>query len=142
MRVNTPLSFCILDLDHFKIINDTYGHQAGDMVLKKFTHLCSSIVRSSDVVVRLGGEEFGVLLPSTNMQEAKILAERVRKELQAQTLTLETHQAFNVTVSIGVAEFNPERHKDEHIDLIGLADKALYKAKQSGRNKVVCSIAT
>lgn len=133
-RYNRPLSLLMIDIDHFKKFNDTYGHAAGDLVLKNFAVECIRTLREQDTLGRLGGEEFGVVLPEIDLQTALGIAERLRQNLMG----LESHadgQVLKFTVSIGVGEC---KSSDLTIDpALGLADEALYKAKQEGRNKVL-----
>jgi|GEM_PF-1622344 len=135
-RHDHPLSYMMLDLDHFKHVNDNYGHAVGDDVLKRFAQLVQSTVRDSDLVARLGGEEFGILLPDTNLDEARAFAERIR--LQVEQIGFETDsQAFHVTVSTGVASFRHQSGVETFQSLAARADMALYQAKHEGRNLVV-----
>ena len=134
-RYNLPMSLMMLDIDHFKKVNDTYGHAGGDVVLKTFADICREEVREIDIVARLGGEEFVILLPQTKVEGAFILAERLRKKVEARTVFSEEKE-IRITVSIGIASYN--RSKDKSIEvLIRKADEALYLAKASGRNRVV-----
>lgn len=134
-RHHSNLSLFILDVDFFKVINDTYGHAAGDMALKSITHCIHETVRESDHVFRMGGEEFAVLLNSTDSVGAEILAERLRKAAQALPIKHAGHE-FNLTVSIGIAQYSEGDTLD---NLMEEADKALYQAKNTGRNKTVCA---
>ncbi len=129
--------FCLLllDIDHFKSINDTFGHIVGDAVLKWFSKIVQSTVKGTDVVARYGGEEFCVMLPGTALSGAQIVAENIRQRVSDQKLRVGTHQIGRVTCSIGVAAWVPEEPSEV---VIGKADAAMYQAKQSGRNKV-CS---
>ena len=132
-RSGTPLSLMILDLDHFKRVNDTYGHLAGDQVLVAFTELVKDCVRRGDLVVRYGGEEFCVLLPGTTLAAATALAERIRTTCAANALT---ERSFKVTVSIGLTAYAGD--PDTTLaDLLARADEALYRAKDEGRNRVI-----
>lgn len=136
-RYNHDLSLLMVDLDHFKSVNDTYGHKAGDMVLKKVGEILTDTFRGTDLAARYGGEEFVVLLPHTTEKDAWCLAERVREAIQACEFEFED-QRFAVTASIGVASVEAGAlTKDD--DLIIKADKALYEAKHNGRNMVVVS---
>lgn len=134
-RHRSNLSLFILDVDFFKVINDTYGHAAGDMALKSITRCIQETVRESDHVFRMGGEEFAVLLNSTDSVGAEILAERLRKAAQALPIKHAGHE-FNLTVSIGIAQYSEGDTLD---NLMEEADKALYQAKNTGRNKTVCA---
>ena len=128
-RYRQSLSIMMLDIDKFKMINDTYGHAVGDKVLVSCSQTLMDEARESDVVARYGGEEFIFLLPQTSLEEATVLAERIQNKLCKKA------QEINVTLSIGIAIF--EDGVDKSIeDIIKKADKALYKAKESGRNKL------
>lgn len=129
----TPFSLLILDIDFFKKINDTFGHAAGDEVLKKFSQLLRETVRSSDLVARIGGEEFAVLLNNSFGLVSKTVANEIR--LRTERLHLNWEESpFSITVSIGVSDF-PEGASTTR-ELLEKADNALYQAKRSGRNKV------
>ncbi len=132
-RAGAPLSLMMLDLDHFKRVNDTYGHLTGDEVLVSFTRLIKDCVRRGDLVVRYGGEEFCVLLPGTTLPAATALAERIRA---ATAETALTSKPFKVTVSIGITTCTGDRDATVS-DLLGRADEALYRAKDDGRNCLV-----
>lgn len=133
-RYNFPLSCLMIDLDHFKQINDRYGHSAGDSVLREVAKLMKSHTRKSDVLARYGGEEFIMLLPETNMKGALTKAESLRKSIsRLRFRSLKNMKA--VTVSIGVATY-PDVSISETDELITYADNALYEAKTSGRNRV------
>jgi len=136
-RHDTPLSVMLLDLDHFKNINDTYGHMHGDKVLIQTAETIQELVRDSDIVARWGGEEFIILLPETNIKQATILAERVRQKIETLPITFNSTELF-FTTSIGVAENTVDTPSIEAV--IDQADKYLYQAKHTGRNKV-CGLA-
>ncbi|MFO1243036.1 MAG: PleD family two-component system response regulator [Rickettsiales bacterium] len=129
-----PLSMLIMDMDHFKQVNDTYGHDVGDEVLKQLAQMIVNSVRSSDLAARIGGEEFVVLLPETNKNAAYDLADRIRAHIASTPFKI-THAEGQIhkTVSIGVSELNLKG--DEAMDLVRRADKGLYQAKNSGRNR-------
>ncbi|ALP54439.1 hypothetical protein Tel_15505 [Candidatus Tenderia electrophaga] len=128
-----PLSLIAIDLDHFKAINDQYNHQVGDAVLKEFVHLVQKLLRPSDLLSRTGGEEFAVLLPDTDLEEAGQIAERLRQRLEHCVLAVERQQ-IRVTISLGVAQYH---HPNETIkDWFNSADTLLYRAKRNGRNRV------
>jgi diguanylate cyclase (GGDEF)-like protein len=131
-RYNRPLSLMLMDIDRFKDINDRLGHEAGDKAIKNVAAVCTESTRSSDVVARIGGDEFAALLPETDLQQARIVAERLRQAIQVKT---RGGQAA-ITVSIGIALANPGM--PDIAALMRLADKALYDAKAAGRNCVVC----
>ncbi len=136
-RYNHDLSLLMVDLDHFKLVNDTYGHKAGDMVLQKVGEILTETFRGTDLAARYGGEEFVVLLPHTTEQDAWNLAERVREKIQSCEFHFDGHD-FAVTASIGVASVEAGAlTKDD--ELLIKADKALYEAKHNGRNMVVIS---
>lgn len=132
-RYQRPAAMLVLDLDRFKKINDTYGHRAGDEVLKDFARICHGTIRETDIIGRTGGEEFAILLPETDMDSTFLLAERIRSNVEASTLKF--HKSIlSYSVSIGVAVKNAEKiHVDE---LLSRGDKALYEAKEAGRNRV------
>ncbi len=134
-RYNTVFSLIILDIDHFKKVNDTYGHLCGDEILKGLAGLVKSCLRSMDVVARYGGEEFAVLLPETGGTEAFQTAERIRRAVESTTF-MGTEQGLNVTVSLGVATY-PSADVRDRADVIAKADGALYEAKEAGRNRAV-----
>lgn len=129
-----PLALMILDIDHFKGVNDTHGHGAGDVVLKSFAERIRKVIRTSDLVCRLGGEEFVVVMPDTPMEIATKVAERVRGEIERNRFPItDDGRAIEVTVSIGLAERGREAEPDS---LFRRADRALYRSKTGGRNRV------
>ena len=134
LRYKNNLSFLMLDIDHFKAVNDTYGHAIGDEVLKHFSSVCLEMARDLDIVARIGGEEFVVMLPQTDNKGAFVFAERFRKEIYNTTLTFDEH-IIKYSVSIGVAILND--NEDTVKNILQRADKALYKAKDSGRNQTI-----
>ena len=134
-RYNAPVSFIIIDLDHFKQINDVYGHQAGDAVLQSSVSVFRNILRSCDILGRYGGEEFVVLMPETLPEDAMHLAERLRHHLEKHVVEY-SGQTFHVTASFGVAGTQSLRTDDSVSSFIKSADLALYKAKGMGRNRV------
>lgn len=136
-RSHKPLSLLMMDIDNFKRINDTYGHVVGDHVLRHLADLCLNTVREIDIVGRLGGEEFGIILPETQIDDAVEVAERLRKNVEKTELPLAEHAAIRYTISIGVARIMGQHIKLD--DLIMAADKALYAAKTAGKNKVMTS---
>ena len=135
-RYDRPFSLLLLDIDHFKRVNDTYGHQAGDRVLARLGALVADMKRFSDRFCRYGGEEFALLLPQTSLSNAVILAERIRARVEATRFEHE-ERAIPVTISIGAAEV--AEPLDSHEDLVKLADERLYEAKRGGRNRTVPS---
>ena len=135
-RYDRPLALLLVDIDHFKSINDTYGHQTGDDVIIHLANLASSCKREVDVLARLGGEEFVLLLPETNSRQAKVLAERLRNEVATHPIA-RSGQVIGVTISVGVSDRSSKTTSFSR--LISLADEALYEAKRAGRNRVTCS---
>lgn len=133
-RFNRPLSLMIMDLDHFKGINDRHGHPFGDKVLRTLADLGGSNLRQTDLFARVGGEEFVVLMPETTAEVAALLAERLRTLLAATPVT-EGDVSLTATISVGIATYGPEAPTVEA--LMALADKALYAAKAQGRDRVV-----
>lgn len=135
---HTPLSVLMVDIDHFKAINDDYGHAVGDIVLRHTAELLLSSVRDSDFVFRYGGEEFLIVLVETDRSGALAIAERIRQHLADQKVSVRGQDALSITASFGVATH--EGHPDYEY-LIDAADKALYRAKKEGRNRVVVGAA-
>lgn len=135
-RFGKPATFLMLDIDHFKDVNDGYGHAAGDAVLKHFSALAQERLRRIDLFGRLGGEEFGVLLPGTEMAGALEFAERFRQHVD-RTPCVTDKGPIHYTVSIGIADFDPKDPDPDHV--LARADVALYRAKEGGRNRVEMS---
>ncbi len=133
-RYGKPCSVLVMDVDHFKKFNDTYGHQAGDEVLQFVARTMRECVRNIDIVARLGGEEFAVLCPEQSEDEAAIPAERIRERLASTRLKLSSGTEVGVTTSIGIAMFPRDGETQE--SLVDAADQALYEAKRTGRNRV------
>lgn len=134
-RYDGQLSVLMIDLDNFKSINDVHGHQSGDRVLAKFAEICRKTMRSIDIAGRLGGEEFAILLPETDLQHAVEAAERLRQRIADTEMAMENGKNFGFTASFGAASLSPD---NDNIDrLLGAADRALYEAKRTGRNRVV-----
>jgi two-component system cell cycle response regulator len=139
-RQQRPLSLITLDIDHFKKVNDQYGHIIGDLVLKAFANYASQFMRASDFLARTGGEEFVFLLPDTSLDNATDVAKRFRLALESFNIDIGNNEKLQIRVSAGVAQFT-----DSDINIEGTfarADKALYDAKQQGRNKVVAQQAS
>ncbi len=132
-RYDRPLSIIMFDIDHFKEVNDTYGHAAGDEVLLKLSSRSAEILRENDIFARYGGEEFVVLLPETDLEQAYQMAERMRKDCAETPLDLKL-ASVNLTISFGVANLGGEKLLLD--ELLLRADKALYDAKKAGRNQV------
>ena len=135
MRYNSPLSIVLLDVDHFKDVNDSYGHQKGDEILVTFASILKKFCRANDIAARYGGEEFLMILPQSNSQGAFKIAERVREEIMKMSF-VGNDSKFSVTTSCGVAELNRDYMKNTD-QLINMADNAMYEAKNSGRNKTI-----
>jgi diguanylate cyclase (GGDEF)-like protein/PAS domain S-box-containing protein len=132
-RNHTPLSIAMVDIDHFKVINDTYGHGIGDRVLKEFARVCLETLREQDIAGRIGGEEFAILFPGTGMSHAIEAAERLRQAIAYVRLPVERGLPVQFTVSLGVASLTDA---DRNIDVfLSRADIALYEAKKNGRNR-------
>ena len=133
-RYKQSFSLIIVDIDFFKKFNDTYGHQAGDAVLKQVAQTLKKISRTTDYVCRYGGEEMCVILPNTNAEEALHSAIRMNKAIEEKEFQLNNSETGKVTISVGVATF-PDNAQSAQ-ELIEQADKSLYYAKNNGRNKV------
>lgn len=139
-RQKTSLCCIMTDIDFFKSVNDTYGHAVGDCVLKTVAKTIKKELREYDIPSRYGGEEFTILLPNTSLEEASLVAERLRASIEKKKINIEEYRIENVsnisvTISIGVSQFNNKMKLPE--ELYQKADKALYEAKESGRNRVV-----
>lgn len=134
-RYKTDLVLCLLDIDHFKYVNDTHGHPAGDKVLAKIGQLLKDSIRDNDIACRYGGEEFAILLPHTNMEEASIMSERFRELIASYDFTHNSVH-MSVTVSIGMSQYISGKESSYSL-LIEQADKALYQAKEEGRNRTI-----
>lgn len=132
-RYETPTTMLTLDIDLFKRINDTYGHPVGDEVLKSLVTVCRATLRTTDVFARMGGEEFSALLPETDLEDARKTAERLRKAVEASRVMAED-EVIHYTISLGVSELREDDRSLE--DLMQRADRALYAAKDAGRNRV------
>jgi two-component system, cell cycle response regulator len=134
VRHGAPLTLVLFDIDHFKKVNDTYGHQAGDLVLSELSTLLTAALRAEDVFARYGGEEFAVICRGTDLTQASIVGERMRKAVETHRFTFEgTH--IPVTISVGIAGL-PDAAVKDATDLVARADKALYQSKHGGRNRV------
>lgn len=135
IRTSTSLSLIMLDIDHFKKINDTYGHNIGDKIIVMITKAIKSAIRDGDLLIRYGGEEFLSVLPGASQHDANIIAQRIRI-MVADSILKENEQAISVTVSLGTATF-PNKDIADIQQFIAMADEAMYSAKNSGRNRVV-----
>ncbi len=138
-RVKGKLSLAFMDVDHFKLVNDTYGHQQGDMVLAAVAEVIQAELRRYDIAVRYGGEEFAVVLPATSLRKGVVVAERIRQAVMGIVFPPPI-EYLSVTISLGVAAL-PGPHIDSVQALIRAADHALYRAKQNGRNRVEIMLA-
>lgn len=134
LRYNNKLTLVMFDIDHFKTVNDTYGHPCGDYILKEVANAALQTFRKTDTVFRFGGEEFVVILTETDIKQSEIPLERFRKTIETLDLTYQ-YQQINITVSIGACQLDQSIGNKE--EFLQKADNALYDAKNSGRNKVV-----
>ena len=132
-RYSHPLAMLLLDIDLFKIYNDTYGHLEGDKVLQRIGRIIKSCLRKMDTAYRYGGEEFTILLPETNAEEAISAAERVRSGIEVEKFSIESEHEVTVTISIGVTEYCKNEDLSEFVQR---ADRAMYLSKRNGRNRV------
>ena len=130
-RYNNELSIIIFDIDDFKMVNDTYGHQVGDEVLKEIAKITLNGVREQDINVRWGGEEFLILLPQTNITGAVTVASKIKSAIKEHIFT---DKSLKITASFGVSQLLEE---DDEISLISRSDKLLYEAKKTGKDKVI-----
>lgn len=140
-RYGRELSVLMIDLDHFKQVNDRWGHPLGDDVLREMAYLILRDIRESDILGRYGGEEFAVILPEAGAEQAIIVGEKLRRAVEVHEFRLAAEPALNqppvhLTISIGVASTPVEENQDE-VELLSRADQALYEAKRTGRNRVV-----
>ena len=130
----SPLALVLFDIDHFKKVNDTHGHPAGDHVLFEISTLLSSALRAEDVFARYGGEEFAVICRGSDESQAQVVGERMRKAVEGHRFVYEG-TLIPVTISVGIAVLPNAAVKDAN-DIVGFADQALYKSKNGGRNRV------
>ena len=137
LELGRPLSLIFCDVDHFKGVNDKFGHQAGDAVLQTMGKVVMRCMRQLDIPVRYGGEEFAIILPATDRAGAKIAAERLRKVLEKQEMMVGGGRAINVTASFGVATMDAKFQPEDAAQLVKSADECVYAAKHAGRNRVV-----
>ena len=135
-RTRHPLSLMMIDIDRFKDVNDRFGHATGDHVICRLAHLCTQVTREMDTVARMGGEEFAVLMPATNLDNARALAERLRLATAESMATSDRGETVPFTISIGVTEWRDADSLDGET-LLARADTQLYRAKAQGRNRVV-----
>ncbi len=134
-RYSHLLSLIMIDIDHFKTFNDTYGHQQGDTVLRAVAEVLNNSIRRPDIAARYGGEEFAIILPETNLKGALVLAERIRQFVEDLEIKID-NQALKVTISLGITFYDPAKGRKKKEEIIESADKALYNSKNTGRNKL------
>ncbi|SHJ20359.1 GGDEF domain-containing protein [Halodesulfovibrio aestuarii] len=140
-RTGQNMALLMADIDHFKYVNDKYGHSVGDIVLQQIAHIMQTTARKTDIVARVGGEEFALLLPGSTTDGAMRLAERIRDRIEHTPIVLPDGRTLNVKISLGVSsteEFSPQIFNE----LYESADNALYRAKRDGRNRVVKAVET
>ena len=137
-RMGESVGVIVLDIDHFKNLNDTYGHDAGDYVLERTGELLRGATRNSDIACRFGGEEFAVILPGATLQVARHRAEGIRASLEAAAFDFGGQKLGRLTLSAGVAAMPP--HAQDWTATLHQADRALYTAKQAGRNRVLAAV--
>ena len=133
-RYEAPFSLIIIDIDYFKKFNDTFGHQAGDAVLRQVAQLLKQSVRATDIVCRYGGEEMSIILPNTPKDMSVVTAEKICKRVATKRFRLNNYQESNVTISLGVSTFPDDG--ETAAEIIEAADKRLYQSKNNGRNQV------
>lgn len=133
-RYKRPISLAVLDIDRFKYVNDTFGHPAGDRVIKYIAALCKKMIRKSDYCGRLGGEEFAIMMPETGLADAYTVTERIRASFEKALIDVGAANPLSCTISVGVTE--RARHELELAPFVRRADEALYQAKNDGRNRV------
>jgi diguanylate cyclase (GGDEF)-like protein len=134
-RYKIPLTLMMIDLDYFKNINDSFGHPNGDMVLQKIAKVMSASVRETDIVARYGGEEFAIIMPQTDLKNAAISGEHIRKTAEEMEV-LADDLIIKTTVSIGVVTYMPQENECKKLNILNAADKALYNSKKGGKNKL------
>jgi diguanylate cyclase (GGDEF)-like protein len=137
-RYKHPLSLIMLDIDHFKEFNDTYGHLEGDKVLYKVGEIINSSLRTMDTAYRYGGEEFTVILPETRADEAEVVASRIKESLEEEIFAPQINQQIKVTASFGITEYLPPENIHSFVNRV---DQALYASKDEGRNKITVMLA-
>lgn len=135
-RYGSSLSCMMIDVDHFKVINDEYGHQRGDQVIRRVAHTLRQSVRQVDVIGRYGGDEFLVILPETKAQNAKVAATRIQNLFDSKKFQVRSEKSVSIALSIGISGY-PAKDIKETKDLVAKADKAMYAAKKMGRNRIV-----
>jgi diguanylate cyclase (GGDEF)-like protein len=136
LRIQRPCCLCLMDFDHFKLVNDRHGHQTGDAVLRQGTKFAQNILRKYDSIYRYGGEEFLICLPGTPLEGARQVIERIRSGLEALPIITPEGKSMRITASFGLTEMHPRRPVE---DSIAASDEALLLAKQNGRNRIEIS---
>jgi diguanylate cyclase (GGDEF)-like protein len=137
IRYKRSLALVLFDIDHFKKINDSYGHDRGDEVLRELGRHLLATCREQDVPGRVGGEEFAVLLPETNHAQAEVVAERLRQSVEKARVAVDEKRVIRFTISVGVASLDLESSNRDFQTLFNKADARMYQAKKAGRNRVV-----
>jgi len=135
IRSNIPMGLLMMDIDHFKNVNDTYGHQVGDRILKSIASIIRTVLREGDILIRYGGEEFLAVLPAAASEDLMLVGERIRRSVEDSSV-IEGQQTIKVTLSLGGAAY-PNQSVEKESTLIQLADDSLYQAKETGRNRVI-----
>ncbi|OHB26364.1 MAG: hypothetical protein A2X84_07260 [Desulfuromonadaceae bacterium GWC2_58_13] len=135
VRYGSTLSLMMFDIDHFKLVNDAYGHPGGDVILRKLAALVQDCMRTSDVVARYGGEEFAVILPMTDSGGCRVFAERLRRKVEQMETNIDG-SPVKITVSIGLATYEPGMAATDKSQMVDAADRALYQSKKNGRNRI------
>lgn len=135
VRMDSPLGVLMMDIDHFKQVNDTYGHLVGDRILIAITRIAKTILRDGDVLIRYGGEEFLAVLPAASTEDLRLVGERLRRAIEDASVT-DGSQTIRVTASLGASAY-PNQNVKKEDELVQLADAALYQAKDSGRNRLI-----
>jgi diguanylate cyclase (GGDEF)-like protein len=136
-RYEKKLCFCMIDIDHFKNVNDTYGHSVGDLILSSVAAECKNELRESDIFGRIGGEEFVVVLSETDLEGAKLVVERMRIRIENTVATVNDTQKVSVTMSAGLCEVDCSDNSVSVNSVLVKVDELLYDAKNAGRNRVV-----
>ncbi len=139
-RNNIPLTILILDIDKFKTINDTYGHFVGDEVIISVAHTLGKHIRQSDIVARFGGEEFVMLLQDCDLENGKLVAEKIREDIKQSQVETASTKLSNFTISIGVAQYHQQKDNDNLEYTSSRADEALYKSKENGRDQTTLAL--
>lgn len=140
IRQQLPFALLLLDIDHFKKVNDTHGHVAGDLVLKQFCNAVAGSLRQYDILGRYGGEEFIIMLPNTPSELAQSIAERILEKIALMSIPIEQENALNITTSIGMVCIEPPLLQPQLKELIEMSDALLYLAKHNGRNRLECKL--